>query len=81
MQRIGDNLVFSPSDPSGFTECLHLTRLHREVVEGRRPKAQGHSQFGNLIARKGDEHERAFSEHLSARGVAVAGIELGKRLD
>ena len=77
MQLVDGSLVFSPSDISGFTECLHLTRLEREVAHGRRPKAFGGSRYGNLIAEKGDEHEAEYLGGLRARGVQVTEVDLG----
>ena len=68
MQLVGGQLVFSPSDLSGFTECLHLTGLEREVAEGRRSGPQGRSAYGNLIARKGSEHEAAFLAQTRSAG-------------
>ena len=68
----------SPSDPSGFAECLHLTGLEREVAEGRRSRPQGRSAYGNPIARKGDEHEAAFLARLRAQGTDAKRSDLGR---
>jgi len=35
MQRLGDNLHYSPSDLNHFVECEHLTSLDLLAVSGR----------------------------------------------
>ena len=66
MQILEDGaVVYSATDLNNFLECAHLVALEREASRtGFRPKA---GETLELIARKGDEHERAHLEILRAR--------------
>ncbi len=58
MQEIGDVMVLSPSDLTGFLACSHLTQLERMVAAGGvRPRID--DPDAEALARRGDEHERA----------------------
>ena len=76
MQRIGSILRFSPSDINDFVACTNIVHFKRAVVEGllRQPETQNSS--ADLLAKKGDEHERAYLRRLHSEGLAV--IEIGK---
>ena len=71
VQRIGDRLVFSPSDLNHFLECEHLTALDfaRDPTTPRGPR----DPQTELLAEKGAEHERAWLEHFrdERRDIAV----------
>ena len=80
MQIFADRLHLSPSDVTAFLACEHLTTLSLAVARGEiaRPVvANGH---GDLIRRKGDEHERAYLETLRAqfRNVRQVDFEPGR---
>jgi predicted RecB family nuclease len=73
MQLIGSSFVFSPTDLNHFLECEYLTRLGMEVAQGRtlsrrrRPEA-------DLLAAKGDAHERQSLEQFQREGRSVVCI-------
>lgn len=73
MQLIGSSFVFSPTDLNHFLECEYLTRLSMEVAKGltlnrrRRPEA-------DLLATKGDTHERQYLEQLQREGRSVVSV-------
>ncbi|MBM3776824.1 MAG: TM0106 family RecB-like putative nuclease [Acidimicrobiia bacterium] len=73
MQRIGERVLFSPSDLNHFLECRHLIRLElaREPGAPRAPRG-GHA---DLLAEKGAEHERAWLARFRDEGRRVVAIE------
>src|ERR687892_790459 len=81
MQRRGLQLVFSPSDLTGYLACPHLTQLERRVALGRLAKPAAENPEAELLKRKGEEHERAYLERLRAAGRTVAEISLEPDLD
>src|SRR6187200_3055949 len=79
MQRVGSRIVVSPSDLNHFLDCEYLTHLDVEVADGRvlrkarRPEA-------DLLAEKGDAHERVHLARFRADGRDVAVIEDPSRI-
>ena len=63
VQRIDDRFVYSASDLNDDAECRRLTELERAVAAGglRRPARDATSE---LLAGKGEEHERRHLERL-----------------
>ncbi len=80
MQRIDGRLVFSASDLNGFLECETLGELERDAAEHLRPRPDPDAA-AQLIARKGDEHERRYLERLRSSGLAVREIPRVERAD
>ena len=80
MRKLGDDIVFSPTDLVGFLDCAHLTALDRAVFET--PLTRPHREDAelDLLRRKGLEHERRYLEALAAEGLAITEIpdERGK---
>ena len=74
MQLSGERLILSPSDLINHLECRHLTHLDLEVAEGRLDLIPTRTDTGDLVARKGGEHERAYLESLRATGREVVEI-------
>jgi uncharacterized protein len=72
MQQVDDQLILSASDLINFLECQHLTWLDLEHAHGRFDAEPTRGDSAELVARKGDEHERRHLEELRA--------ELGSRL-
>jgi len=68
MQTTGDRLALSPSDLNEYVECEHLTSLSAEVARGARPRPHVPNEHGELLRRKGEEHERAYLAQLRAEG-------------
>src|SRR5262244_992044 len=74
MQRLNGELLFSPSDLSGFLACEHLTQLELAVAlqEGRRPSYE--NTYAELLRRKGEEHEQAFLAAIRDAGHRVVEV-------
>lgn len=84
MQQLDRGLVYSASDLNDYLECRHLAWLSREralrhlappepnadAPDGRDGARTLQTQR-ELLARKGDEHERRYLERLRADGYAV----------
>jgi uncharacterized protein len=73
-------LVLSPSDLVGYLHCPHLTELDMAVVDGGAEAPERSDPGVELVQRKGDEHERAWLEHLEAQGLSVVRIPDGPDL-
>ena len=74
MQLLADRLVLSPSDLNDYVECEHLTTLAREVAWGKRSRPHVANQYGELLGRKGEEHEAAYLAHLRGEGRQVVDV-------
>src|SRR5262249_9626966 len=74
MQQHRGRLTLSPSDLNDYVECEHLTTLAVEVARGVRPGAHVPDEHGELLRRKGEEHERAYLERLRAEGREVVDV-------
>src|SRR3954447_988875 len=81
MQLVDDRLLLSASDLINYLECAHLTRLDVEVVRGEKVLDETRTDAADLVARKGDEHERAYLESLRTAGREVVEIESEPGLD
>jgi predicted RecB family nuclease len=81
MQRYGDRLLYSPSDLGNFVSCEHLTALELAAALGEATRPSLSNAYIDLIARKGEEHERNFLEALRADGNEVSEIGLGEDRD
>src|SRR5215207_3047719 len=76
MQPSDGSFVFSPSDLNDFLECEHLTALELGVARGKLVRPDREDPQGDLIRRKGEEHEAAHLAALEAKGLNIARIEL-----
>src|SRR5262245_1039995 len=74
MQALNGRLVLSPSDLNDHVECPHLTTLALEVARGARRRPFVPDEHGELLRRKGDEHERAYLEKLRAEGREIVNV-------
>ena len=74
MQALSGRLILSPSDLNDYVECPHLTTLALEVARGTRTKPFVLNEHGDLLRRKGDEHEAAFLDRLRAEGRQVVNV-------
>src|SRR5215204_3715859 len=76
MQRIDGVHLFSASDLVGFLECEHLTALDLRSLDDPAVRAQRNApdESAELFARKGDEHEREYLEHLRGQGRSIVEI-------
>ncbi len=75
MERVDGGLIFSATDLINHLECPHLTHLNIEVALGRAELEPSRSDTTNLVARKGDEHERAHLDRLAGEGREIVRIE------
>ena len=68
--------MHSPSALTAFLACQHLTALELAVARGEVARPTADDPQAELIRRKGDEHERAYLDELSRRGLERPEIEL-----
>jgi predicted RecB family nuclease len=81
VQLVDGQLILSASDLINFLECEHLTYLDREVASGRLQLDATRTDSADLIATKGDEHERAHLQSLLDDGRDVVSISTEPGLD
>jgi predicted RecB family nuclease len=81
MQHLDTRLVLSATDLINHLECPHLTYLNMEVVLGRMELEPTRTDATALVARKGDEHERAYLAQLRAEGREVVEVEREPGMD
>ena len=74
--RLADDgtLLLSPSDLSAHLACPHLTNLELRVQRGERERPHVDDTHGDLIRRKGDEHEAAYLARLLEAGRSIVRI-------
>ena len=68
MQVRDGRLVLSPSARNAYVECAHLASLALDVARGARPRPHVPAAYGELLRRKGEEHEQAYLAQLRAEG-------------
>ncbi len=71
MQIVDGEMILSPSDLIGFVACAHLVDLELAVARGEQRRPNGQNPLLEVLARRGDEHERAHLERLRAEGLDV----------
>src|SRR5213594_239969 len=81
MQRVDSRLVLSPSDLNDYVECSHLTTLALEVARGVRRRPYVPDDHGELLRRKGEEHEAKYLAELRAKGRQVVDVIGADRWD
>jgi predicted RecB family nuclease len=74
--RLADDgtLLLSPSDLSAHLACPHLTNLELRVARGELERPRVDDTHGELLRRKGDEHEAAYLARLVAEGRSIVRI-------
>jgi predicted RecB family nuclease len=78
--QLRDALVLlSPSDLSNYLACPHLATLELETAHRKRKKPHVREALAQLIADKGDLHEKRYLEYLRAQGRGVVTVELAER--
>jgi predicted RecB family nuclease len=78
MQLYDGQLLLSPSDLSNYLACPHLTTLELEAEFGARRKPHIREALAQLVADKGDRHEKRYLDYLRCEGHEVVEIKLGK---
>src|SRR4029450_3916032 len=81
MQAVNGRLILSPSDLNDYVECPHLTTLALEVARGARKRPFVLNEHGDLLRRKGEQHEAAYLESLRAAGREVVNVIGADRWD
>ena len=76
MKVHGHGVSLSPSDLTAYLACPHLTTLSLEVALGNRKRPYTREALAQLVAEKGDLHEKRYLQHLSAQGRGIVMIEL-----
>jgi uncharacterized protein len=67
--------LLSPTDLTHYLACPHLTTLELQAARGELERPE-RTEDADLLARKGEEHEAAYLEHLRSEGRKVREIEL-----
>ncbi len=75
MMKQGASLQLSASDLVGHLNCRHLTDLDFEAAHGRRERPQYHDPLLEILAERGDRHEKDYLTHLANAGHQVVQIE------
>jgi uncharacterized protein len=77
MQKLGERILFSPSDLNHFLECEHRVQLDRQAgPDATRGQRDPHAE---LLAAKGAEHERAWLERFVREGRRITAIDAADR--
>jgi predicted RecB family nuclease len=64
-------LRLSPTDLANHLACAHLTQLELRVVRGELERPFVDDPYGQIILRKGNEHEAAYLARIEADGLQV----------
>lgn len=75
MQKTSVEMHYSATDLVGYLNCESLTVFDRQVAEGRKEAPKSWSRSLELLARRGEEHEESYLEHLKSTGKTVRTIE------
>src|SRR5258705_11233686 len=81
MQLPRNKLTLAPSYLGNFIAFEHLTQLELAAALGESTRPYFSNAYVDLIARKGEEHERNFLEALRAEGHGIAEVGLGGNRD
>src|SRR3954471_19370344 len=73
MEWVEGALVYSPTDLTHFLECEYLTRLDVDVASGREIEKRRNAE-ADLLAAKGEEHERGQLERFAREGRRIVAI-------
>jgi predicted RecB family nuclease len=73
MEWVAGALVYSPTDLTHFLECEYLTRLDVDVASGREIGKRRNAE-ADLLAAKGEEHERGQLERFAGEGRRIVAI-------
>ena len=68
MQLSNDGLITSATDITSFLACEHLTQLEVAVARGELVPPESDDPEGNVVRRRGQQHEQRYLEHLRMQG-------------
>lgn len=66
MQKAGDTIHLTASDLVGHLNCRYLTKLDLAAAKGELAKPSAWDPVLELLAERGDQHEKAYVAHLAA---------------
>lgn len=75
MLNLGHAIQLSASDLVGYLNCHHLSHLDTLVATGALAKPRSWDPSLEVLWERGAAHERAYVEHLRARGLTIVEIE------
>jgi uncharacterized protein len=75
VEAIDGRILLSPSDLSGYLACPHLTRLELAAARGEVVRPAREDPELDVLARRGEEHERRHLERLRAGDRDVVEID------
>src|SRR4030095_10219200 len=81
MQALNGRLVLSPSDLNDYVECPHLITRALKAARGTLKRPHVLNEHGDLLRRKGEEHEAAYLASLYAAGRQVVEVIGANRWD
>ena len=64
MRLVDEQLRLSPTDLGNHRACAHLTQLELRVQRGELERPHVDDPYGEIIMRKGNEHEAAYLARL-----------------
>ena len=73
MQRVDGRLLLSPADLNHFLDCEYLTQLDLDAIDGRVHERHRTAE-ADLLASKGEAHERSQLERFGSEGRSIAVI-------
>lgn len=80
MQYSQNSFLLAATDLSNHLSCTHLTELHRKVAVGELKKPSWRDPSLDILIKRGQEHEAAYVQFLSHKGLSVANLN-GKPTD
>jgi uncharacterized protein len=75
MLKAGEVFQLTASDLVGHLNCRHLTDLDLEASDGRLQRPHFHDPLLQVLAERGDRHEKDYLAHLASKGYEIALIE------
>jgi len=74
MRRTSDTFELAATDLSNHLSCAHLTQLERKVALKEIKKPTWHDPSLDVLIQRGQEHEAAYVEFLSRKGLKVVNL-------
>jgi hypothetical protein len=75
MLKTGDTFELTASDLVGHLNCRHLTDLDLESAEGKLDRPHFHDPLLQILAERGDRHEKNYLTYLASNGYEISLVE------
>jgi predicted RecB family nuclease len=75
MKYIAEKFQLTATDLANHLGCKHLTQLNRLVATSQLKKPDWNDPALAILAKRGEEHENAYVEHLREKGLSVATLK------